>query len=125
MLEGLAIEILEWPLRFRKPAKTSRDVLTEKPSWIVVAKHPDGRVGWGECSLIPGLSPEHPKRAAMTLKAIANQGTLNPDEVSDLQPAVKFAVETALIDLITPEERVLFPGPFTSGEVGIPINGLV
>jgi o-succinylbenzoate synthase len=125
MMEGLQIEIVEWPLRFRKPARTSRDTLTEKPTWFLVARHGDGRVGIGECSLIPGLSPEHPKRAALALKQIAAQGVLDPASVSDLQPAVKFAVEMALIDLITPGERVLFPGSFEAGEVGVPINGLV
>ena len=124
-MTGLSLSIVNRPLQFRQPARTSRDTLTEKPTWFIVARHGDGRMGIGECSLIPGLSPEHPKRAALALQQIASSGTLDPAAVSDLQPAVKFAVETALIDLITPGDRVLFDGPFVAGSAGVPINGLV
>lgn len=124
-MEGLEIRVVDRPLQFKVPARTSRDTLTEKPTWYLVARHPDGRMGIGECSLIPGLSPEHPRRAAMALKQVAESGILDPAAIPDSQPAVRFAIETALIDLITPGERVLFEGPFVEGEVGIPINGLV
>lgn len=125
MITGLDIQCLKHPLIFHQPARTSRDTLLEKPTWFLVAKHPDGRVGVGECSLIPGLSPEHPLRAERALQAIAESGTLDPDGISDALPAVRFAVETALIDLLTPGRHILFDGPFARGESGIPINGLI
>jgi len=43
-------------LRFRVPARTSRDTLHEKPSWFIRVRDQAGREGWGECSIIPGLS---------------------------------------------------------------------
>ena len=43
-------------LRFRAPARTSRDTLHEKPSWFIRVRDQAGREGWGECSIIPGLS---------------------------------------------------------------------
>lgn len=125
MISGLTIQLIGHPLTFQKPARTSRDTLLEKPTWFLVAAHPDGRNGVGECSLIPGLSPEHPLRAARTLKAIAESGTLDPDSIPDSMPAVRFAVEMALIDLLTPGERILFDGPFVAGEAALPINGLI
>jgi o-succinylbenzoate synthase len=83
----------------------------------------------GECSLIPGLSPEHPVRARRSLQQIASRGALDPQSVPDNQPAVRFAVETALIDLISPDENLgdhtLFDGPWWHGESALPINGLV
>ena len=39
-------------------------------------------------------------------------------------PAVRFAAETALIDLLNEGDRTLFPGPFTEGKP-VPINGLI
>jgi len=40
-------------------------------------------------------------------------------------PAIRFAIETAMIDLVNGGEKELFPSPFTDGEAGIPINGLI
>ena len=42
-------------LEFNIPAKTSRDVLYEKPSWFIVIQN-QNKIGIGECSIIPGLA---------------------------------------------------------------------
>ena len=125
-MTGLEITIVERMLHFKHPAGTSRGVLTEKPSFFVVARdlEEDGRIGIGECSLIPGLSPESAARARMELKKLAASGTLDPKAMSLQYPAVKFAAETALIDLLNEGERTLFPSGFTEGQA-IPINGLI
>ncbi len=125
-MNGIEITIVERMLQFRQPAGTSRGVLHEKPSFFVVARdlEEDGRVGIGECSLIPGLSPESAPRARMELKKLAASGTLDPKAMSLQYPAVRFAAETALIDLLNEGDRTLFPGPFTEGSP-IPINGLI
>lgn len=124
-MQGLHISVVDHPLLFSQPARTSRDVLQEKPTWFLVARHPDGRVGVGECSLIPGLSPEHPLRAVRALEQVARSGALDVDGVPENLPAVRFAVETALIDLLVPERWMLFPSGFSEGEEGLKINGLV
>ena len=126
LMTGLEITIVERMLHFKHPAGTSRGVLTEKPSFFVVARdlEEDGRIGIGECSLIPGLSPESAARARMELKKLAASGTLDPKAMSLQYPAVKFAAETALIDLLNEGERTLFPSGFTEGQA-IPINGLI
>lgn len=125
-MTGLEITIVERMLHFKQPAGTSRGVLTEKPSFFVVARdlEEDGRIGIGECSLIPGLSPESAPRARMELKKLATSGALDPRSMSLQYPAVRFAAETALIDLLTEGDRTLFPGPFTQGHP-VPINGLI
>ena len=44
-------------LKFKFPAGTSRGVLLNKPSWVLHLKEePSVR---GECSIIPGLSPDY------------------------------------------------------------------
>jgi len=125
-MTGLDIRIVEHSLQFKKPAGTSRGTLTEKSSFYVVARdlEEDGRIGIGECSLIPGLSPESAQRARLELKKLAASGTLDPKSMSLQYPAVRFAAETALIDLLTDGTGTLFPGPFTEGRP-VPINGLI
>ena len=125
-MTGLEISIVEHSLRFREPARTSRGVMNEKPSFFVIARdlEEDGRIGIGECGLIPGLSPESAPRARMELKKLAASGALEPKAMSLQYPAVRFAAETALIDLLNEGNRTLFPGPFTEGRP-VPINGLV
>lgn len=125
-MTGLEITILEETLHFKQPAGTSRGVLTEKPSFFVIARdtEEDGRIGIGECSLIPGLSPESAPRARLELKKLAASGTLDPKSMSLQYPAVRFAAEMALIDLLNEGDRTLFPGPFIEGRP-VPINGLI
>ena len=125
-MTGLEIRIVERTLQFKQPAGTSRGVMTEKPSFYVIARdlEEDGRVGIGECSLIPGLSPESEMRARLELKKLAASGALDPKSMSLQYPAVRFAAETALIDLLNEGDRTLFPGPFTAGRP-VPINGLI
>ncbi|MDG2426305.1 MAG: o-succinylbenzoate synthase [Flavobacteriales bacterium] len=124
MIKDLDIQVIKHPLTFRNPAQTSRDVLLEKPTWFVVAQNAQGCVGIGECSLIPGLSPEHPLRAQRALNELASGNTLDPNKMTAQYPAVKFAAEMALVDLLGGGDRTLFPSPFTAGEA-LPINGLV
>ena len=125
-MKGLDIRIVARSLQFKTPAGTSRGILTDKPSFYIIARdlEEDGRVGIGECSLIPGLSPESAPRAKMELKRLAASGSLDPKAMSLQYPAVKFAAETALIDLLNEGTRTLFPGPFTEGNP-TPINGLI
>ena len=54
-MKGLDIRIVARSLQFKTPAGTSRGTLTDKPSFYIIARdlEEDGRVGIGECSLIP------------------------------------------------------------------------
>jgi L-alanine-DL-glutamate epimerase-like enolase superfamily enzyme len=125
VITDLDIRIVKHPLTFRQPARTSRDVLSEKPTWFVVAKNRAGKMGIGECSLIPGLSPEHPVRAARALAELAAGNALDPNKMTAQYPAVKFAAEMALLDLLGGGRRTLFEGDFSEGKAAMPINGLV
>ncbi len=59
-------------LKFLQPAGTSRGVLYEKDSWFVRLSDPDNPqlFGIGECSLIPGLSPDSISGFEQQLKAV-------------------------------------------------------
>lgn len=55
------IEWAYWPLKFKFPAGTSRGVLHQKDSYIIRLTHSlyPKRVGYGEISVLPGLSLEY------------------------------------------------------------------
>ena len=120
-IKGLEIEVIKRPLIFKKPAKTSRDTLREKPCYLIKVTNSDGITVWGECSLIPGLSHETENDAVAELKRISEGTTLNLDDVPIELPSVRFAVEMLIQKLNDYRPQT----PFTKGENGLDINGLV
>ena len=54
----------------------------------------EGRVGFGECSPLPGRSPDTLETCTRALTHAAT-----PDEIGPALPAARFALETALLDL--------------------------
>ena len=117
--------VVSHPLTFRTPAQTSRDTLTEKPTWYLVAEDDKGKVGVGECSLILGLSMESESEALEALNLVAKSGCLDAMSVPASCPAVRFAVETAAWDLHNGGRGLVADSPFARGECAIDINGLV
>ena len=71
----------------------------------------------GECSLIPGLSLESESEAEEYLERLTRTDSIDLDAVPKTLPAVRFAVETALIDFYRDGSE--------KWKGGIPINGLV
>jgi o-succinylbenzoate synthase len=112
---------------FRFPAGTSRGVLLQKVSSFLKLTV-DGITGIGECSTIPGLSPDPEDTYFSKLKEVCEklQDGISPSDI-DLQefPSIQFGLETALSDLKTGGKQLLFPSSFTEGKAGIPINGLI
>jgi o-succinylbenzoate synthase len=103
--------------------------LTEKPSWFLTLYNEGDykKKAIGECSVIPGLSPDQDEKIESKLSGICdsiNQGK-EPDLTFQGLPAAKFAWEMARIDYTLDGQRMLFPSDFTSGQEGIPINGLI
>ena len=119
----LKVSFLHYPLHFKVEAKTSRNTLKVKDSWIVVCKSNSGTIGYGECAPIWGLSPEN--REELELKMLELSASSDPEAI-DLKhyPTLKFGLETAIKDLST-DNHILFDSEFSSGKTGIPINGLV
>lgn len=119
-----------YKLIFNTPGGTSRGVLTEKPGWFISVwdeKHPEKK-GIGECSVLPKLSPDdRPEIEAKLKEVCTNIDALKTRFHNDLDiwPAIRFALETAFLDLQNGAKEILFPSPFTKGEEGIPINGLI
>lgn len=116
------------PLNFHRPAGTSRGVLNQKACWYVRLKDETGAFGMGEVSFIPGLSVEDPGELEIQLDHLCkliSRAEMDPDQKLPSLPGIRFAMETALMDLEKGGNRVLYTSDFTKGLAGIPINGLI
>lgn len=117
----------KYVLRFKQPGGTSRGVLHEKPSWFLVD---DDRnflyPALGECSIIPGLSPDNLSDIEDILDEVCNHFNGN-GELPDLChfPAVAFGLEMLMRDREVNGSKEFFPGAFTLGSEGLPTNGLI
>lgn len=118
-------------LQFKRPAGTSRGVLQQKTSWIIRitnTEHPT-ITGSGECSVIPGLSPDYTNDIAYEQKlddvcSRIDNYAHNLAQLADF-PSIRFGVEMALLDLKNGGQHVWFSSPFTQGIKALPINGLI
>ncbi len=123
------IDISERVLHFKQPAGTSRGVYKTRRSWFVTItdKSRPGRKGLGECAPLPDLScdamPEYGAKLREICDSFECSGTIDYDLLRPY-PSMLFGLETALLNLNAGSPR-LFDTPFSRGEVGIPINGLV
>ncbi len=123
------IKIVPRRLHFKQPAGTSRGSYTTRDVWylhLTSDKYPD-RVGIGECAPLPKLSCDDMQGYESVLAHICNevteQGDFSVESLRDY-PSILFGLETAFRHL----ERgcfELWDTPFSRGEVGIPINGLI
>ncbi len=120
---------------FKQPSGTSRGVLTEKHAWFISlselnTNYPHTRhTSIGECSIISGLSPDFDSYEKYENKlneicANINYYVVNLSELEPY-PSILFGLETALLGLKSKNEHQLFDTPFSRGELGIPINGLI
>ena len=116
---------------FKRPSGTSRGVLTEKHSWFIelFEENNPSIKGIGECSIIPGLSPDFVDFESYEIKL--NEVCLNLEKYTsnfDLLnefPSILFGLETALLDLQNGGKQIIFNNSFSSGDRRIPINGLI
>ena len=116
---------------FKRPSGTSRGVLTEKKAWFISVwnqENPEIK-GVGECSIIPGLSPdyENDESYEKVIKAVvkdADSFSLNIKELKEF-PSIYFGLEMALLDLKNGGKGIYFDTEFTRGKQSLPINGLI
>lgn len=127
-------------LEFKFEAGTSRGVLNTKDSYFIQVFDPSSPLqsGWGEAGPLPNLSvddvPDLEAQIEELVRGLAGQpvdwtaeGVLRfcRDYIPESLPSVRFAFETALLDLFYGGEKVLFPNSFVRGQLEIPINGLI
>jgi o-succinylbenzoate synthase len=131
----MKITIDQRTLHFKQPAGTSRGVYTTRRSWLVTMS--DGEhTGLGECAPLPRLSCDDLPHYGQVLREccdeVARTGVIPARDLSRY-PSILFGLETAMrhlqggnIDCGHGRQLpVIYDTPFTRGEEGIPINGLV
>lgn len=131
---------VSYTLKFKFDAGTSRGVLTKKKNYFVVCRSDNfpGWVGYGEAGPLVGLSiddiPDFDIHLNNILQEVEKENfSTQPDEllqqvekiVPTHFPSVRFAMETAMLDLIHGGKRRIMPNDFYDKKAHIPINGLV
>lgn len=116
-------------LHFKQPAGTSRGTYTTRRVWYVSltsTEHPE-RVGVGECAPLPQLScddlPDYEAILTDACRQLEQTGTLDVEALRPY-PSILFGLETA-IRHYEAGSWALWDTPFSRGEAGIPINGLI
>lgn len=112
-------------LQFKTPARTSRNTLHSKPSWVLRVRDKNGKWGWGECSIIPGLSLDRVESIEHFFNHCKDVNHLNLSAIPNDLPAVRFALEMVQLSMHSDELGVFYDGAFVSGSSPIDINGLI
>lgn len=132
----------KYTLNFKFLAGTSRGVLRDKDSFFIKVSqaYPSKVYGVGECAPLKGLSPDDHDEMENVLEEVCqklNESDLKPiseediffwvDENIDVNlPAVRFGVETALLDLYFSGNRQVLSNSWSQAPFNpIEINGLV
>ncbi|WP_373517590.1 o-succinylbenzoate synthase [Pricia sp.] len=114
-------------LDFKIPSGTSRGVLRQKETWILILEE-NGRYGIGECGLLKGLSFDDVDGYEEKLKWACKNIDLGKDALwgalSDF-PSIQFGMEQAFLSLQSENPFVLFASDFVEKGSPIPINGLI
>ena len=121
------INIAERTFHFYSPAGTSRGIYNTRKSWLLTLTDEQGRQGVGECAPLPDLScddfPEYEKILHGICHQFCEIGHIDTALMRPY-PSMLFGLETALCHLKAGNAR-FFDTPYSRGEEGIPINGLV
>lgn len=141
----LSFEVEERVFEFNFPAGTSRGILTTKKSWFITVSSGELiQKGFGECSVIEGLTPEFVSE--FQYLQLINQAIkfLESDDLQNVvlqfenkftreeietffnaNPSIRFGFETAFLDLKNQKNGIYFENNFSLGRKKIPINGLI
>lgn len=137
---GLVLEYRKHTLNFKFDAGTSRGVLKTKDAWILkVYDAEDPKVyGLGEVSTIERLSFDYSVNFESEFDELKTQMAhmekpqstvgvyrMAMELVGIYRPALRFGLETALLDLMNGGQFKIFNNNFFEKGNGIPINGLI
>lgn len=142
----MEIHIEKKLLHFKKPSGTSRGILYDKPSWILSVRLSNGHTALGECSVIPGLSPDfidenqYEKKLHELKKEVEYEWSEEEFQLLSvfssmkwtafiqkwsMFPSMIFGIETLARDIFNGGIGLIFESGFTRKECSIPINGLI
>jgi o-succinylbenzoate synthase len=128
----------KYVLDFKFEAGTSRGILKSKDTYFIKVSG-GSSIGYGECSLLKGLSfddrPEYENYLEeicqnfdgreFTIQSENDIDQIISDNISSEYPSIVFGFETALRDLLFGGTKVIYKNGFVEGKRNIPINGLI
>jgi len=119
------LQLIDHTLHFHFGAGTSRGVLTNKKSYYVRIQT-EGKFGLGEAGPLAGLSPDYQEDCLPAYqKTLESLGPIPKekagisaylDQIPFHQPALRFAVESALLDLFATNPGQYFDNSFSRGK---------
>ncbi|WP_113922689.1 o-succinylbenzoate synthase [Cognataquiflexum aquatile] len=127
-------------LKFRFDAGTSRGVLKDKTTYLIsaVSVQNIGIIGWGEAAPLPKLSiddvPDFEEVLSEICGKLSGYNIIGSEQailewakshISEIYPSIRFAFETALLDLLHGGRKMIFDTPFYNAGQPLPINGLI
>lgn len=115
----MQVEIKKHRLIFKVASGTSRGILKAKDSWFISQRIEDELKAIGECSIIEGLNPEDPEMMTSMIDRMLTEESIVG------YPSVRFGLEMLEKSGTSSDPYQLFDTPFSRGEVGLPINGLI
>ena len=123
------VEIIPYKLHFKQPAGTSRGVYQEHQIWYVVFQDDEdpAHFGIGECAPLHDLSCDFDAGYADRLAAFSRIIEKEQQVMTELlreHPSILFGMETAMRHY-RQRSWQLWDTPFSRGETGIAINGLI
>lgn len=126
----LHFNYINYTLKFRFEAITSRNSMWEKPtSFFLLRDSETPGIFIGECSTIPGLSIDPDQHYEKKLKDVCARlnSSQSFDPGLDLNnfPSIRFGLECLKLNYESSKQYVYFDTPFVRGREKIPINGLV
>jgi o-succinylbenzoate synthase len=128
-LNQLRASFEAFTLDFKRPSGTSRGILTQKKGWKLELTNSEGITGLGECSVIPGLSPDY--TSDETYEQKLEEVCQNPVHFIENRtllsnhPSILFGLESAWSDLKNGGKQIYFESAKASAGFSIPINGLI
>lgn len=135
---ALQLTIRPHQLQFKFDARTSRGAMRTHQVYYVMLSDSDQpeKTGIGECAPLPGLSIDARPDLETKLSQLAQEVREHCTSANELEelirserlqawPAIRFALETALLDLEQGGRKQLYLNDFSQGKAGIPINGLI
>ena len=114
-------------LEFKTPSGTSRGILKTKEAWFIVLED-KGRLGFGECGMLRGLSIDDRPDFEQTLQWVCANIHLGEQQLYDALtefPSIQMGLEIAFRSLAAHDPFQIYPSAFTKGEASIAINGLI
>lgn len=123
------IDIVPYTLKFKKPAGTSRGIYREHRVWYVLIINcaDPSHYGIGECASLPDLScdysDEYEKHLTSFCKITEDKQFVDSTLLRNY-PSILFGLETAMRHY-QKRSWQLYDSPFSRGEKGVNINGLI